>query len=178
MTDSSEASSCCSTKPKSPARPGPGAYTPLFVILLLTLLAATARQTGSGSWNGMVWMHDFMGFFLIVFSMLKLFDLRAFASGFAKYDLLATRSRLYAHLYPFLELTLGLAYLAQWQPRATYLATVILLGFGTLGVFHTMRRGEQLNCACMGEILKVPVSSVTLAENLSMSAMALAMLSF
>jgi hypothetical protein len=39
-----------------------------------------------------------------------------------------------------------------------------------------MRQGKQINCACMGQILDVPVSTVTLTENLSMSAMALAML--
>ena len=121
-------------------------------------------------------MHDFMGFFLLVFAMVKLFDLPSFATGFAKYDLLAARSRTYALLYPFLELTLGLAYLARWQPDTTYLATIILLTFGALGVLNTMRQGKQLTCACMGQLLKVPVSTVTLTENLGMAAMALIML--
>jgi hypothetical protein len=169
-------SSCCSSEPAPSSRPPISAYTPLFVIVLLTALAAMARQFSTPSWRWMDWMHDFMGFFLVVFSMVKFFDLKAFATGFGKYDLLASRSRFYALLYPFLELGLGLAYLAQWQPRATYLATMILLGFGTLGVVKTMRKGERLNCACMGGILSVPVSTVTLAENLSMSGMALVML--
>ena len=108
--------------------------------------------------------------------MVKLFNLPSFATSFAKYDLLAARSRTYALLYPFLELALGLAYLAQWQPQITYLATIIILTFGSLGVLNTMRQGKQINCACMGQILDVPVSTVTLTENLSMSAMALAML--
>jgi len=121
-------------------------------------------------------MHDFMGFFLLVFAMVKLFNLPSFATGFAKYDLLAARSRIYALLYPFLELVLGLAYLAQWQPVTAYLATITILTFGSLGVLNTMRQGKQINCACMGQILDVPVSTVTLTENLSMSAMALTML--
>ncbi len=29
-------------------------------------------------------MHDFMGFFLVVFALFKLFDLSAFADGFQK----------------------------------------------------------------------------------------------
>ncbi len=121
-------------------------------------------------------MHDFMGFFLVVFAMVKFFDLRAFATGFAKYDLFAARSRAYGLLYPFLELGLGLAYLARWQPQGIYLATIILLVFGALGVLNTMRQGKQLTCACMGQILDVPVSTVTLTENLTMAAMALVML--
>lgn len=121
-------------------------------------------------------MHDFMGIFLVIFAMVKLFNLQAFARGFANYDLLAARSRAYGFLYPFLELALGLAYLAQWQPTVTYTATIALLTFGALGVLRTMKQGKTFNCACMGEILNVPVSTVTLTENLGMSAMALAML--
>jgi len=117
-----------------------------------------------------------MGLFLLVFAMVKLFDLSSFATGFSKYDLLAARSRIYALVYPFLELGLGLAYLSRWQPQATYLSTIVILTFGALGVLNTMRQGKQINCACMGQILDVPVSTVTLTENLSMSVMALAML--
>jgi len=34
-------------------------------------------------------MHDFIGFFLVVFALLKYFDLPALADGLQKYDLLA-----------------------------------------------------------------------------------------
>lgn len=152
------------------------AYTPLFVIIITTALGAAARQIPESSWSWHNWMHDFMGFFLLVFAIVKLFNVSSFATGFAKYDLLAARSRAYAVVYPFLELALGLAYLARWQPQGTYLATIIILSFGAIGVLNTMRQGEKINCACMGQILNVPVSTVTLTENLSMSAMALAML--
>jgi len=52
----------------------------------------------------------------------------------------------------------------------------VILSFGALGVVNTMRQGKRINCACMGKILEVPVSTVTLTENLSMSIMALSML--
>ncbi|MGD1979442.1 MAG: hypothetical protein PVJ98_08620 [Akkermansiaceae bacterium] len=169
-------SSCCSSEPSPPPRRPISAYTPLFVIVGFTALAALAKQNTLASWSWMDWMHDFMGFFLVVFAMVKFFNLKAFATGFAKYDLLAARSRFYGLLYPFLELGLGLAYLAQWQLKAVYLVTIALLGFGTIGVINTMLKGKQVNCACMGGILEVPVSTVTLTENLSMTAMALVML--
>jgi hypothetical protein len=58
-------------------------YLPLIVIVLLTLASACAKQAGGvGGWNWMSWMHDFMGLFLVVFSMFKFFDLRGFADGF------------------------------------------------------------------------------------------------
>lgn len=178
MTSSPESKSCCSSQPPETENRNLSlsAYTPLFVILFATALGAAARHHSEISWSWHIWMHDFMGLFLLVFAMVKLFNLSSFAVGFAKYDLLAARSRTYALGYPFIELALGLAYLSRWQPQATYFATIVILSFGALGVLNTMRQGKQINCACMGQILEVPVSTVTLTENLSMSVMALAML--
>ncbi len=118
-------------------QPGRGSqltdYIPLIVIIALTLLAACAKQISYGAeWSWMSWMHDFMGFFLVVFSMFKLFDLEGFADGFQMYDLLAKPVRAYAYLYPFIELTLGLGYLAHWQPKLIYSITVIVMSFGAL----------------------------------------------
>ncbi len=161
----------------SPNSPEWSRYTPLFVIVTVSVLAALAKQIDyAAAWNGRRWMHDFMGYFLVAFAMVKLFDLKAFAAGFAKYDLLAAISRHYAMAYPFLELVLGLGYLSMWQPTVVYVATIVLLGFGSLGVLNAMRQGKKLTCACMGETLNVPLSNVTLTEDLGMAAMAAAML--
>lgn len=178
MTSTPEPKSCCSSQPPETENKdlGLSAYAPLFVILFAAALGAAARHHTELNWSWHIWMHDFMGLFLLVFAMVKLFDLSSFAMGFAKYDLLAARSRTYALIYPFLELGLSLAYLSRWQTQATYFATIVILSFGALGVLNTMRQGKRINCACMGKILEVPVSTVTLTENLSMSVMALAML--
>lgn len=154
-------------------------YIPLLVIIALTLLAACAKQAAySGGWNGMTWMHDFMGFFLVVFSMFKFFNLEGFADGFQMYDLLAKPIRPYAYVYPFVELGLGLGYLAHWQPGIIYMATIVVMLFGSLGVFNALRKGLDLDCACMGTVLSVPLSTVALLEDLGMAAMAGAMLIF
>lgn len=153
-------------------------YLPLMVIVTLTLLAACAKQyaylAGTG-WDWMRWMHDFMGFFLVVFSMFKLFNLEGFADGFQMYDLLAKPFRSYASIYPFIELALGLGYLAQWRPPFIYSATIFVMVFGSLGVLNALRKGLDLECACLGTTLKVPLSTVALVEDLSMAAMAGAM---
>lgn len=152
-------------------------YRPLAVLVAVTLLAATAKQAAYGAWGGTAWMRDFMGFFLVVFSMFKLFDPRAFADGFQKYDLLAGVFRPYAYLYPFLELGLGLGYLAHWRPAAVCWATLVLMSWSALGVVRSLSKGLNLECACMGTVLKVPLSTVTLLEDLAMALMAGAMLS-
>lgn len=151
-------------------------YLPLLVIVALSMAAATARVASSDLWHAMDWMHDFMGFFLVVFSMFKFFDLSGFADGFQMYDLLAKPFRPYAYVYPFIELGLGLAYLARWNPVVTYSVTIAVMLWGAAGVLLALRKGLDLNCACMGTVLKVPLSTVALVEDLGMAAMALAML--
>ncbi len=151
-------------------------YLPLAVIIVLALLAAGAKQAAYGSWSGMSAMHDFMGFFLVMFSMFKFFDLSGFADGFQMYDLLAKPVRAYAYVYPFIELGLGLGYLAHWQPVVIYAVTVVVMLFGAAGVLNALRKGLNLQCACMGTVLHVPLSTVALVEDLSMAVMAGAML--
>jgi YHS domain-containing protein len=151
-------------------------YLPLAVVVTLTLAAACAKQVAYGGWDWMSWMHDFMGFFLVVFSMFKLFDLEGFADGFQMYDLLAKQLRPYARVYPFIELALGLGYLSHWQPATIYTATVVVMVFGSFGVFVALRKGLDVECPCMGTVLRLPLSMVALLENLGMAAMATAML--
>lgn len=173
-----DSESCCQSKPSKRDQGAPrglAAYLPLFVIIALTALAALAKQVSYGGWNARWGMHDFMGLFLVVFAMVKFFDLGGFAKGFQKYDLLASRSKSYALLYPFLELSLGLGYLSHLYPEVIYLGTIVLLGFGALGVLNAMRQGKDLKCACMGNLLDVPVSVVTLTEDVGMVVMAAAM---
>lgn len=151
-------------------------YVPLVVLVTLVVLSATARQFPEDVWRLGSWMHDFMGGFLVVFSMLKLFDLPGFADGFQMYDLLAKPFRPYALLYPFLELSLGLAYLSRCAPDLVYIATIVLLSFGAIGVFRSLSKGMDIQCACMGTVLNVPLSTVAVVEDLGMVLMACAML--
>jgi len=171
--------SCCSQKKASPPRWS--RYRPLFVLVGIALLTAGAKQVHYTNWDVTHWdggsaVRDFMGIFLLIFAMLKLFDVEGFADSFQKYDLLAAKSRGYAKLYPFLELGLALGYLSQWKPPLVLGATVILMSFGAAGVFRALRKGLDIRCACMGSSLNVPLSTVAVVENVGMVAMAGVML--
>lgn len=147
-------------------------YWPLFTLLLVAALGALALQYGThGSF-----VYFFMGLFFCQFSMLKLFNLSGFADGFQKYDLVGKRFRIYAYLYPFIELTLGLSYLSAMNLVETNIATVVFMGIGAIGVIRALRAGLDVRCACMGTVLDVPLSTVTLSEDLAMGLMALFML--
>lgn len=152
-----------------------GDYVPLIALVGVAAAAGAAIADHAGG-GGRAWMHYFMGFFLTCFALLKLFDLPGFADGFEMYDLVARRSRAWAYAYPFVELGLGLAYLGFFAPRATYLLTIGVMGVGSLGVVRALRDGLDIECPCMGSVLKVPLSTVTLTEDLGMGLMAAAML--
>ena len=148
------------------------AYWPLISLVVVSGLAGFATAVGFGDLTMTGFMHGYMGVFLVIFALIKLFDLEGFKDGFAMYDLLARRVRAYGYVYPFVELALGLAYLSFFAPTFTYLATIVVFGFGTLGVVSALRRGLDIDCPCMGNILSVPLSTVTLTEDLGMVLMA------
>lgn len=104
--------------------------------------------------------------------MLKLFHPQDFADGFQMYDLVAKKSRIYAYAYPLIELGLGLGYLAHIFPVLVYILTIIILGIGAVGVIKALIKGLNVRCACLGTVLDVPLSTVTLTEDLGMVAMA------
>jgi hypothetical protein len=151
-------------------------YLPLIVIVSAVALAAGAQQAAAGWWDGMAVARHFMGLFLVLFAMFKLFDLPGFADGFQMYDLIAKRSRSYAFIYPFIELGLGLAYLANVAPTVVNLLTLCVFTVGALGVWVALQRKLDVNCACLGTTLHVPLSTVAVVEDFGMAVMAALML--
>lgn len=147
-------------------------YWPLIALILVAGAAALAIAAGFGTIAMQPLMHAYMGVFLTIFALLKLFDLQGFADGFAMYDLIAGKLRAWGLVYPFVELALGLAYFAFAVPVVTYVATIVVFLFGAIGVVVALRRGLDIDCPCMGNILSVPLSTVTLTEDLGMVAMA------
>ncbi len=144
-------------------------YRPLLVLILVAALGAGAWVYGVKTTS---WPHLFMGLFFCQFSMLKLFHPSKFVAGFRMYDLLAKAFPAYAYIYPFIELGLGLAYLSFFAPIATYSITVFIMGINAIGVLVALRRRLDVRCACMGTLLDVPLSTVTLSEDIVMGGMA------
>ena len=147
------------------------AYIPLGVLVFIAMFAAISITYGVGG-GLMQGMHYFMGFFLCQFAMLKIFHLKKFVEGFGRYDLVAMNYLFYAYLYPFIELSLGLAYLSFVFLKATYLITILIGAIGSIGVVKALKKGLDLRCACMGTVLDVPLSTVTLTEDIGMGFMA------
>jgi hypothetical protein len=121
-------------------------------------------------------MTDFMGVFFLIAGILKLYNLNAFAHAYARYDLLAQQSIHYGYFYPFIELALAIGYLSKLYLKQLNVFTLVLMLFNALGVFLQLKKGTQFECACMGTLFKVPLTYVTLLEDLIMAGMAMYML--
>jgi hypothetical protein len=117
-------------------------------------------------------MASFMAGFFLVFSFFKFLDLTGFARSYAMYDLVAARIPGYGFIYPFLELGLGLAYVARVWPTRIHVATLILMLIGLAGVISSMLNRKKVRCACLGTLINLPVSTITLAEDGLMAIMA------
>ena len=154
-------------------------YSPLLLIVAYILGGSVLVHIGLGgtaSVSLMETMRYFMAGFFLVFSFFKLLDIAAFANAYAGYDLLAKRWRGWALLYPFVELALGMAYLANFNPLLTHWATVIVMGFSSIGVIKAVTSKVQIQCACLGTVFKLPMSTVTIIEDVGMVLMALVMI--
>lgn len=147
---------------------------PLFLILGYIATASALLHRELWDWREV--MMDFMGLFFIVFSFFKLIDLKGFVQSFAMYDPFAAQVKIYAWVYPFIEVILGVMILLRWQVPAAMILTIIVLGITSIGVARTLLRKDQIQCACLGTALKLPMTEATIIENAIMLLMAFSML--
>tara|TARA_Y100001954_G_scaffold196969_1_gene213594 strand:+ start:88 stop:846 length:759 start_codon:yes stop_codon:yes gene_type:complete len=151
-------------------------YKPLIIIFLFIALISLIQSYDHGMIAFNSFMHYFMAGFFIAFSFFKFLDLKAFSKSFAMYDPIAKRFVLYAYLYPFIELGLGLAYLKNLSPIYTNTICITILFVSSIGVIESVINKRQIQCACLGTVFNLPMSQVTIIENSLMILMASLML--
>ena len=163
----------------NPSQPNKYAFSdfyPLITIFLLIFSFTIARRIYAGYWCTFSAMSDFMGSFFIVFGTFKIMNLQGFAHAYAMYDIIAKEVRWYGYIYPFIEIALGISYFMRWKPFATNLITLVLMSVGSIGVAIQLAKKQTVVCACLGAVFKIPMTYVTLLEDLLMAVMAAIML--
>jgi len=150
-------------------------YRPLLLIVAFILGSSLLVQSPLESISVNETMRYFMAGFFLVFSFFKLLDLSAFASAYANYDLLAKRWGGWGFVYPFAELTLGACYLSNIGGQSLHIVTFMLMFFSALGVIQSVRNKTKIRCACLGTVFRLPMSTITIVEDLGMALMALLM---
>jgi len=147
-------------------------YKPLLILISLILIGSVLVQVPHGHIHGAETMRYFMAGFFLSFAFFKLLDIPAFADAYAGYDLLAAKWHGWGYVYPFVELALGMAYLANWQPVLTNWAVFVVMGFSAIGVIQAVLDKRKIRCACLGAVFQLPMSTVTIIEDVGMVAMA------
>lgn len=146
-------------------------YKPLIVIFTFCLILSFS-QSHTDIQQSESLMYRFMGYFFIFLSMFKFFDLRGFVESFSTYDLITKKFKAYGYLYPLIELCLGIAYLTHFHLVLVNSITLVVMTIGGLGVLKSVLSGQKIKCACLGTVLNVPLSTVSILENFGMGAMA------
>ncbi len=151
-------------------------YQPLIVVIAIIVLASAALEVARGGFDFRIFMINFMGFFFLIFSMFKFFDIHGFTNGFRMYDIIAKQTHTYAYIYPFIELALGVLYLSRMYLYTACIITLVVMFISAIGVIRSVTSGMNLKCACLGTALNVPLSTVSIIENIGMGLMAAYML--
>jgi copper chaperone CopZ len=149
---------------------------PLFLIVGFIAGVTLLVAYGTNVWALESVMRHFMAGFFLVFSFFKLLDPPGFVSAYRGYDLIAKKVPVWGWVYPLVELGLGVAYLLAWMPLAINIVTLLLMLVGAAGVLNALLNKRAIRCACLGTALNLPMTKVTLVEDLTMAVMAGAML--
>ena len=153
-------------------------FLPLIVMFGIIGLFVGVRQIMLGELDILYVMADFMAGFFLIFGIFKILNWKGFVDAYSTYDLLAKRSRVYGYLYPLIELSLGFSYLFRLYPTITSIITLVIMVIGAVGVAGELRKKNQIPCACLGVVFKIPMTTVTFIEDVLMAVMAILMLFF
>ncbi len=148
---------------------------PLLVFAYLVGVVALVEIT-AGRFEWMRAMANFIGGFFLAFSFFKLLNLRGFVDAYQTYDVLARPVRAYGYAYPFIELGLGIAYLARLAPVVTSVVTLVVMLVSAVGVTQALLQRRRIQCACLGTVFNLPMTKVTFVEDALMAGMAVVLL--
>jgi cation transport ATPase len=150
-------------------------YKPILLIFGYIIVVTFLIELKNG-FNAMRWMNNFMGAFFLTFSFFKLLDVKGFAESYASYDIIAKRWMGYGYVYAFIELLLGIAFVTNFNMLVTNAATFIVMSISIVGVLQSVFNKRKIKCACLGAVFNLPMSTVTIIEDLLMIVMSLASL--
>lgn len=151
-------------------------YKPVLLIFAYILGITIFIQSQNPQFNLMQWMRHFMAGFFLIFSFFKMLNLKGFTETYVMYDVIAKRFPNWAFIYAFVELFLGIAFLTNFNPFYTNLIALIVMSLSIIGVLQTVINKKKIQCACLGAIFNLPMSTVTIIEDSLMIVMSAIML--
>ncbi len=151
-------------------------YKPILLIFgyitTITIIAATHQNT----FHWMQAMNIFMAGFFLTFSFFKMLDINGFAESYSMYDIVAKKVKAWGYVYAFVELGLGIAYATNFQPLVTNIVTLVVMSISIIGVLQSVFNKRKIQCACLGAVFNLPMSTVTIIEDALMIIMSAIMI--
>lgn len=151
-------------------------YKPILLIFGYVTAISLVISWQKGAIDFMVFMRVFMAGFFLVFSFFKMLNLKAFAESYAMYDIVAKKFSAWGYIYAFIELGLGLSFALNRSPVVVNWITLIVMTISILGVLESVLNKKKIQCACLGAVFNLPMSTVTIVEDALMIAMSATML--
>lgn len=151
-------------------------YKPILLIFGYITAVSLIVSLWGNSFSGMMFMQVFMAGFFLIFSFFKMLDLKGFADSYAMYDIIAKKFKSWGYIYAFLELGLGLSFALGIYPLFINGFTAVLMSVSLIGVLQSVMNKKKIQCACLGAVFNLPMSTVTIIEDGLMIAMSVAML--
>ena len=146
-------------------------YKPILLIFGYILTIAVIAGNTQHGFMSMTAMRIFMSGFFLVFSFFKLLNLQGFADSYSMYDIIAKRFRPWGYIYAFIELGLGLAFALNFAPFLMNAITFIVMTVSLIGVLQSVLYKRKIQCACLGAVFNLPMSTVTIVEDALMIVM-------
>ena len=151
-------------------------YKPILLIFGYVTAISLVFSWQDDAINFMTFMRLFMAGFFLTFSFFKMLNLKAFAESYAMYDIVAKKFSLWGYIYAFIELGLGLSFALNFSPAVVNWVTLIVMTVSISGVLESVLNKKKIQCACLGAVFNLPMSTVTIVEDALMIAMSAAML--
>lgn len=151
-------------------------YSPVLLIFSYITIVTILVQSKNQHFDVMQWMRHFMAGFFLVFSFFKMLNLKGFAETYVQYDVIAGKFPAWAYFYAAIELLLGIAFLLNFHPFLTNIITATVMSVSIIGVLQIVLNKKKIQCACLGAVFNLPMSSVTIIEDALMIIMSVIML--
>ncbi len=146
-------------------------YKPILIIFAYITTISVIAGTQHNTFHWMQAMNIFMAGFFLTFSFFKMLDLKGFAESYSMYDIVAKNVKAWGFIYAFIELGLGIAYATNFQPLAINIVTLVVMTISIIGVLQSVLNKRKIQCACLGAVFNLPMSTVTIIEDALMIAM-------
>lgn len=151
-------------------------YKPILLIFFYVTIVSIIAASSVTEFNWSTAMRIFMSGFFISFSFFKLLNLKGFAESYSSYDIIAKHFRGWGYIYAFIELGLGISFAIDFNAATTNLITFVVMTISIIGVLQSVLNKRKIQCACLGTVFNLPMSTVTIIEDALMIAMSGTML--